>query len=435
MVYIVYNLLLILFSPAVLVYYLWRIFISRKSRDSWRGNLGALPRFADRPKGKKLIWLHVSSVGELVASLPIQDALRRIMPDAIIMLTTVTKTGNDLARKSAKEADAISYLPLDYPLLINRALNRVRPDVLVLMEAEVWPNLLAATRRRGIPIILTNGRISDFAMTRRPIWRWLASWAYANVAHCCMQTEDDAERVRSLGARPEAVHILGSTKFDRGGAMLPRDAVTTLKTDLGISDDDQIFIAGSTNPGEEEPVLTAYREMRNGSGRLRLIIAPRQIERAEEIRAMAASHGLKCARRSRKESLASGSDVLILDTLGELAEVYAVGDIAFVGGTFIPKGGHSLVQPILQGKPVLFGPYTFKTQDIAQMAIWEGVGFQVDDAHDLAVQGKALLSDADRRVRIDATCRRLVSENQGASARCAKLIAELLGTHADGVVE
>jgi 3-deoxy-D-manno-octulosonic-acid transferase len=427
LVYIVYNLLLLVFSPAVLVYYLWRVFISRKSRDSWRGNLGGLPCFADRPEGKKLIWLHAVSVGELVASLPIQDKLRRMMPDAIIMLTTVTKTGNDLARKSAKEADAISYLPLDYPLLINRALDRVRPDVLVLMEAEVWPNLLAATRRRNIPIVLANGRISDFAMTRRLIWRWLASWAYANVDHCCMQTEDDAERVRSLGARPETVHVLGSTKFDQGGAQLPSDAVAALKTDLGIPEGDQVFIAGSTNPGEDEPVLTAYAEMRNGSGRLRLVIAPRQIDRAEEIRTMAASHGLKCARRSRQESFASGSDVLILDTLGELAEVYAVGDIAFVGGTFIPKGGHSLVQPILQGKPVLFGPHTFKTRDIAQMAMWEGVGFEVDDAHDLAVQGKALLSNADRRAEIDATCRRLVSENHGASARGAQLITELLG--------
>lgn len=431
MVSIIYNLLLVVLSPLVIAYYLWRVFISRKSRHSWRENLGALPRFNDRPAGRKLIWLHAVSVGEVVASLPIQDELRRMMPDAIILLTTITKMGNDIARKSAKAADSISYLPLDYLQIVNRAFNRVRPDALIIMEAEIWPNLLAVAKRRGVPVILANGRIADKAMHQGLCQRWLMSWVYSNIDHCCMQTQTDGDRIRTLGARPETVRILGSTKFDQEGAQLPSDAVNALKIDLGIQDGDQVFVAGSTNPGEDEPVLAAFQEMRNGLGNLRLVIAPRQIERAEEIHAMAEGRGLKCARRSRKESFASGSDVLILDTLGELAKVYAAGDITFVGGTLIPKGGHSLIQPILQGKPVLFGPHTFKTRDIAQMVLEAGVGFEVGGGEELARQGKALLADTEHRTRIDTICRRLVSENQGASSRCAELVAGLLGVKVD----
>ncbi len=429
---IVYNLLLIILSPLGLVYYLWRVFVSRKARDSWRANLGALPCLADRPKDRKLIWLHAVSVGEVVASLPIQDELRRQMPDAIILLTTVTKTGNDIARKSAKAVDEISYLPLDLLPCINRALNRVRPDILILMEAEIWPNLLASVKRHGIPIVLANGRISDRTMKRGMVWRRLASWAYGMIDRFCMQTEEDAERIKALGARPEAVHVLGSTKFDQEGAQLPDDTVAALRTELGIPQGEQVFVAGSTNPGEDEPVLAAYKEMRNGTGGLRLIIAPRQIERADEIETIAEGLGIKCAKRSRKETFAPGVDALILDVFGELAKVYALGDITFVGGTLIPKGGHSLVQPILQGKPVFFGPHTFKTRDIARVAISAGVGFQVDDAQDLAAQGKALLSDAGRRAEIDSVCRRLVSANQGASARCAELVVSVLDGKAEG---
>lgn len=424
---IVYNLLLLILTPVAVFYYLWRVFVSRKSRASWRENLGALPCLADRPEGSELVWLHAVSVGEVVASLPILDEIRRLMPGATILLTTITKTGNDMAHKSAKAADVISYLPLDHPLLINRAFRRIRPDALIIMEAEIWPILLATAKRRGVPIILANGIITDLAMCRGPVARWLLSWAYSNIDHCCMQTEDDAAGIVSLGARPETVRVLGSTKFDQEGAQLPDEAVQILRTDLGIPNGDRVFVAGSTNPGEDEPVMEAFKEMRNGSGHMRLILAPRQITRADEIQAVAESQGLSCARRSKKENLSSGSDVLILDTLGELARTYAVADITFVGGTLIPKGGHSLIQPILQGKPVFFGPHIFKTRDIAQMALTAGVGFRINDARELASQGKAMLSDVHRRADIDAACHRLVAENQGAAVRCARLVAGLLG--------
>ncbi|MCL6629498.1 MAG: 3-deoxy-D-manno-octulosonic acid transferase [Armatimonadetes bacterium] len=423
----VYNLLLHLSLPGALIYYVWRVFISKKSRESWRHNLGGLPYLSDRPEGKKLIWLHAVSVGEYVASLPVQEELRRIVPDAMILVTTVTQTGNAMARKSAKEQDTVAYLPLDFPMFVNRGLDRVRPDVIVIMEAEMWPNFLAAAKRRNIPTILVNGRVSDRSLRRSRKWRWLISWAVSKFDYCCMQTNVDAERILALGAKSEAVCVCGNTKFDQEGAQLPHKAVESLRADLGLPEGIPVFVAGSTNPGEDEQVLEAFQIMRRTRADLRLIIAPRQIERGNEIQRMCEDRRLICARRSQKESCSANYDVLILDTFGELAAIYAVGEISFVGGSLIPKGGHSLFQPILQGKPVLFGPYTFKTRDMAQMAINAGVGFEVKDSNELAQRALELLQDVGRLAEIDVICRRLVSENRGASARCAEKVAELLG--------
>ena len=422
---ILYNLLLIVSMPIAFFYFLWRVFVSRKSNESWRQNLGALPKFSNRPANKKLIWIHAVSVGELVASLPIQEELRRLMPDSTILVTTITQTGNAMARQKAKSADAIAYFPLDYPWIVNKALNRVRPDVIVLMETEFWPNFLARANRRGIPIVLANGIISDRTMKRNRRWHWLVTWAVSSIDHCCMQNRESAERIIGLGAPQEKVRVLGSTKFDQESGRLSREAIGALQADLGLPDDATVFVAGSTNPGEEEPILEAFGNLRAGMPDLRLIIAPRQIERGDEVQAMVEARGLTCARRSKKEPFTT--DVLILDTFGELASIYAAGKISFVGGTLIPKGGHSLIQPILQGKPVLFGPHTFKTRDIAEMAIQAGVGFQVRDATELADCAKGLLSSEDRLASIDSACERLTSENVGASARCAELVVRLLG--------
>lgn len=425
MPYLIYNLLLLLSLPAALLYFLWRVLISRKASESWRDNLGGLPRLADRPADRKLVWLHAVSVGEVVASRPLQRELNRLMPDAMILLTTITRTANAVARDSAEHLDAIAYLPLDYPMILNRAFDRVRPDVLVIVEAEIWPNLLNAARRRGIPTVLVNGRVSDRTLRRGRRWRWLTSWATSNIDYCCMQTDADAERIQLMGAKPEAVRVLGNLKFDQEGAQLADNTVRLLRADLGLPDGYPALVAGSTNPGEDEPVLEAFCKMRRAFPNVRLIIAPRQIERGVEIRSLAERDGFRCSLRSNKKSAGEEWDVLVLDTFGELASAYAVGDIAFVGGSLIPKGGHSLFQPILQGKPVLFGPYTFKTRDMAQMAVSAGVGFEIRTGEELAERATALLSDTAERAKIEAACRKLVADNRGASERSATLIYDL----------
>lgn len=408
--------------PVAAVYYLWRIFIARKANESWRHNFGALPNMAARRDGVKLIWIHAASVGEVVASLPVQDELRRLIPEAMILVTTITQTGNAVARKVCASADEIGYLPLDYLPFVNRALNRVRPDVFVMVESEIWPNLLAAVKRRRIPTVLINGRFSDSSFKRSSKWRWLISWAVSNIDRCCAQTELDMQRLRAFGAH--SVSVVGSTKFDAEDGALPPTAIRALRDDLGLSDAARAIVAGSTNPGEEEILLAAFRTLRRNSADIRLILAPRQMERVGDIHALVESCGYSCARRSIG---IRDWDVLILDTYGELASVYAIGEIAFVGGTLVRKGGHSIIQPIIHGKPVLFGPHTFKTRTIAQMAIDAGVGFTVNGVHDLAATAATLLADERWRAEIESACVRLVRENRGASARCACTIMELMG--------
>ncbi|MHB1456720.1 MAG: 3-deoxy-D-manno-octulosonic acid transferase [Armatimonadota bacterium] len=427
---VLYNVLLLIALPGAFFLYMWWIFISRKANESWRENLGGLPKFAKRQSGKKLVWIHCASVGELAASLPVQDELRKMLPDALILVTTITQTGNAVARKSAEHADAVGYFPLDYLLFVNRALTAVKPDVFVMVETEMWPNFLSAAKKRNIPSAMINGKISVRSLSR--YWKWLLEWAASNIDFYGMQTEVDADRIRLLGVKHEAVKVLGNTKFDQEGRQLSDGTVRTLRTELGLSDDAQVIVAGSTNPGEDEPVLDAFLQIRAKYPCVKLIIAPRQLDRTEEIEIMCESRDLKAARRSRKDTSYGEYDVMILDTFGELAAVYAVGAVAFVGGSLIPKGGHSIIQPILQGKPVFFGQYTFKTKDIAQMATFAGVGFTVKDANDLADSIISVMSDTRILAEIEVACRKLVSENRGASVRCAEAIVKLMESKSEG---
>ncbi|MHB1001848.1 MAG: 3-deoxy-D-manno-octulosonic acid transferase [Armatimonadota bacterium] len=428
---ILYNILLFISLPGAFVYYLWRVFVIRKSNESWKENLGFLPKFSARQKGKKLIWIHAASVGEVVASLPVQDELRKLVPDAVILVTTITQTGNSVARKSAKNADAVAYFPLDYPIFVNRALSSMKPDVFVMVETEMWPNFLSAVKSRGIPSLLINGRISDRSVRRLRHWRWLMSWAASKIDCCCMQTQVDADRILMMGADQKSVRVLGSTKFDQEGCQIADGTVRSLRTDLKLPEGVPVFVAGSTNPGEDEPVLDAFMTMRKQIENLRLIIAPRQLERTLEIQGLIESRSLKCTRRSMKETSTDDYDVMILDTFGELGAIYAIGQAAFVGGSLIPKGGHSIIQPILQGKPVFFGPFTFKTKDIAQMAVSAGVGFEVSNADELAATALAVMSDYKALAEVEVACRRLVSDNRGASGRCAELIVQFMNSRSE----
>lgn len=420
---LIYNFLLLLLIPAAVVVFLWRIFVTGKSNEAWRANLGGLPRLSERGD-RKLVWFHAASVGQVVAALPIQREVKRLMPDATILMTTLSQPGNAMAKKQAVHADSFSYFPLDYPLFVWRALRRVRPDVFVMVEAEMWPNFLAMASLLGVPTVLVNGSISEKTVERSRRLKWLGIFGASRVDICCMQTDFDADRIRALGAREASIRILGNTKIDQDLGKLSADEVRELRAELGFEGGGPIFVAGSSNPGEDVPVIEAFGEMRKAFPDLRMIIAPRQIERAEEVQGLVEGAGFSCGRRSRGEG---GRDVLVLDTLGELASVYAVGELAFVGGSLIPKGCHSLIQPIIQGKPVLFGPHTFRTGDVARTAIAAGVGFKVADAAELGRLGTGLLSDDARRRDVEAACASLVAENEGAAARCAEVIAEAAG--------
>ncbi|MBI2844130.1 MAG: 3-deoxy-D-manno-octulosonic acid transferase, partial [Armatimonadetes bacterium] len=426
---VLYNLFLLVLIPLLVCYYLYRVFGSGKSRGSWRQQMGLLPEEVRRRSARPRVWLQVVSVGEVVASTSIVNELKRLVPDVELVISTTTATGQEMARRSIPDAEHVIYFPLDLPAVVRRSIEVVQPDVFVSVESEIWPNFLSAVRQEGIPALVVNGIISDrtyrWGMRLRPTYKW----ALSNVRRFLMQTSADAERIISLGAPRDRVEVCGNCKFDQENGALSREEFEEMRRRFGFTNGRRVFIAGSTNPGEEEPVLGAFLAARKEHPDLSLVLAPRQIDRAESIQEMVRSLGLACCRRSEPESAVSGRDVVILDTFGELANVYGIGDVAFVGGSLIPKGGHNILQPIAHGKPVLFGPFMHKARDVVSQAKAAGVGFEVSDGSDLGRRVADLLASPEKLEIIHLNAISMMERNRGASRRCAEAIAQVMAGH------
>lgn len=422
-----YNLILLALSPVLAGYYAWRVFGSRKSRRAWRQQLGLVPESVRQRSERPRAWIHAVSVGEAVASAPIFRELRRLVPDAEMVVSTMTTTGQEMARKSIPEAEHAIYFPLDIPSIVRRYISTVKPDVFVSVESEIWPNFLAAAHARNIPVLMVNGIVSDrtvrWGRRLRPLYRW----ALSKVDRFLMQTPADADRIIALGAPPERVEVVGNCKFDQESDALAPNEADEIRQRFGFANGRRVLVAGSTNPGEDGPVLTAFQIARESHPDLRLVLAPRQIERADSIDEMVRTRGLSCGRRSAAGSLTGSEDVVILDTFGELASVYGICDVAFVGGSLIRKGGHNILQPMAHGKPVFFGPHMFKARDLVAQAKAAGVGFEVKDGEDLGRRVASLLSDPEVLADIRERALEIMRRNRGASRRCAEAIAEALG--------
>lgn len=424
MIFLIYNVALLILSPAIALFILCRIFISGKSRKSWRQQMGSV----DLPSGvesKHRIWVHAVSVGESVASAAVVSELKSMLPDTAVLVSTTTATGQEMAHKSIKDADGFFYFPFDLVPFVSRSIGRVKPVVFASTDTEIWPNFLHIARRRGVRTAMINGTVSDRTMRGARKVPWLYRWAMSNIDLFCMQSQADAERITALGADPARVRVTGNCKADQSVAPLTDAEKAELRRSIGVVDGQGVFVAGSTNPGEDGPVLDAYLAVRAGHPSLKLVIAPRQIERGEEVRQMAAERGLTCGLRSDPATTTGAEDVVILDTFGELAAVYAIADVAFVGGSLIPRGCHSILQPISQGKPVFFGPYTFKAKDLVAQAKAAGVGFEVRDGAHLGEVVSDMLGDRARLSDISDRCAKMMQANLGASRRTAEALAEL----------
>lgn len=427
MMSILYNLLLLFLSPVLAVYYVWRVLGTKKSRRSWRQQMGLLPDSIGRQSSHPRIWIQAVSVGETVAASPIIRELRRIIPEAELIVSTTTTTGQKMARKALPEADHIIYFPIDLIPFVRRSFSAVNPDIFVCVESEIWPNFLAHARSRGIPAIVVNGIVSENTLRWGKRLRFIYKWALSNVEQFLMQTDEDARRIIELGAPEDRVMVVGNCKFDQKMEPLTPEQIRKIRLKYGLTNGQRVIVAGSTNPGEDEPVLDAFKITRQVHPDLKLIIAPRQIERTDEIAQMAEARGFSCGRRSLSKKLTGKEDVIILDTFGELAAVYGIGEAAFVGGSLIPKGGHNILQPIAQGKPVFFGPFTFKARDLVAQAKSAGVGFEIRNANELGRQITDFLSNADALNDIRAKALEMIGVNKGASKRCAEAILAAMG--------
>ena len=426
--YVGYNTTIAVTSPLWMVYLV--VHGARRGRglSALREQLGFLGHQVSEGTAPR-IWIHAASAGETVASMPIVNGIAETLPDAEIVFSYTTPAGRQIARSKMGVCKHLFYFPLDLPGAVRRSLAAVRPKVYASVEAEIWPNLLHHAHAMGVRTAVLNGVVTDRTLRRaRALMAgWVFRWALGSVDRFCMQTDKDAAKIISLGARESHVTVMGNTKFDEPFPELTEDDRRSLLAEFRFPETSEVIVAGSTNPGEEEPVLDAFIEAAKVRNSLKLIIAPRHIERAKEIVSLTRSRGLRVGLRTRPSELVGTEDVVVLNTLGDLARVYGISAVAFVGGTLIPKGGHNLLQPVAQGKPVLFGPYTFKTADVADMVVDASVGFRVRGADDLGARIVELLSAKSRLVEIAEAANRLIAANKGAAARCVEAIAGLYG--------
>ena len=418
-----YNVVLALGFVIGLPWFLWKGRSSGKYLRTFRERMGRLPVYLNLD-GDRSIWIHAVSVGEVLAARPLVPALRERFPGHRIFLSTTTVTGNEVAKKSIRGLDGLFFAPFDFPHAVRRALEVVNPALLLLVETELWPNLIHEASRRGARVALVNGRISPRSFPRyKRLGRFL-SRVLSEIDLFLMQGETHAERIRAMAAPPERVRVTGNLKFDAVEAGRPPERLARL---IQSGPSRPLWVAGSTVAGEEPLVLAAFHRVRERVPNARLLVAPRHPERFAEAQRLVESAGFRCERRSGLGPGGwSNGAVLLLDTLGELAHVYALASVVFVGGSLVASGGHNILEPAVAGKPVLVGPHMENFQEIADTFRAEGAIVQVASADELGREVADLLLDEPRRRELGERARGLVGRNRGAVGRTTDALVPLL---------
>jgi 3-deoxy-D-manno-octulosonic-acid transferase len=365
-------------------------------------------------------------LGEVVAVAPLAKALHSRYPGHRMIVSTVTETGREAVEQRLAGIAEHRYAPLDFLWVVSRVVDRWRPALYLFVETELWPNLLWTLRARGVPAVLVNGRLSSRSFSRQRIG-WLRSFyrsVIRSLSLCLMQSDRDAQRIIELGADRQAVHVTGNIKFDQPLPEAKPDE--TLRAKLGVAPEEHLFLAGSTHAGEEEVLVGAYREIVKDHPATVLMLAPRHIERAEQVCRVVQEAGLPLQRRSQSNRIGSGPRAIVMDTRGELARAYREATVAFVGGTLMPVGGHNLLEPAVWGKPVLFGPYTDHCAEVAELLLRAGGGCRVDGVDALVRIVSRWLADRAVCAAAGQAAQRVVLENQGALMKSLALIESCL---------
>jgi 3-deoxy-D-manno-octulosonic-acid transferase len=408
----------------LLYLFIWPVLaLMKKTRDGFWQRLGFYGDLVPTG-GQPRIWLHGASAGDLLALAPMIDRLRARYPDAKVILSTITNTGHLMARERlSKKIDAVVYAPWDLLGATRRAARALKPDLLVLEYTEIWPNLIRAAHDSGARIALTNGRFSPRHLGRYRRFFRLIGNPLDDIDLFLMREAEEAERVLLLGAARERVLTTGNTKFDALAPLAEAVEDHALREALGVPLDGRLWIAGSTHEGEEEQLLAAFSELVKQTPDLRLVIAPRYIERADRVLALIAAAGLHGGLRSKHNP--ERAPVVVLDSIGELARAYRLATLVFVGGSFTTRGGQNILEPAAQGKPVLFGPHMENFRDSVQVLVGRG-GIQVNDvAHLVRVMGE-LLARPESITSLGELARTAVRTVSGASDRNIDALARLV---------
>lgn len=370
------------------------------------------------------------SVGEAAAAVPLVEAIARRWPELSVVMTTVTPTGARVVADRLRGTVAHRYFPLDLPGPVRRAIDAVRPRFFIGMETELWPNFLRALARRGVPAMIANGRISDRSFRRYHRVRFLTARMLRDIAVFAMQSQEDARRIIALGAPPGRVVVTGNLKTDLTPAEAGGEAVWQQL--LGLATNEPVWIAGSTHRGEETVVLDAYARLRRRYPDLVLLLAPRHPERVPEVERLAADRQLATVRRSELPASRERAPVIVLDTVGELAKIYSVASVVFVGGSLVPTGGHNMLEPALLRKPVLYGPHTTNFRESAELLLAAGGAVLVDEPERLELRVAELLADPARRSRMGEAGLHAVIGRQGALKQIMQLVERHLVAPAHG---
>lgn len=427
--YLAYSILsffgLLLASP----WFLYQGLRHGKYLGSVGQRLGYLP-IALNVDGEPSIWIHAVSVGETLTVKALIDDLRAQYPKLRLFLSTTTIAGQQVAKKNLQHVDAVFYFPFDWLFTVRRTLDVVKPRMFVMMETEIWPNLLRECRARGIRTVVINGRISARSFPRYRLVRPLFRRVLADIDRFCMQGDESARRIVDLGADPKRVTVTGSLKFDSLQAPLPaalgRSREPVLRY-FRLAPTRIVLVAGSTMKPEDSAVLRAFARIRSIAPGALLVIAPRQRERFAEVEKLALDEGFTVSRRSELPiDSEPKTDVVVLDTFGELAQVYQLATIVFVGGSLADHGGHNILEPAVFGKPIVFGPHMHNFREIAEAFLANAAGVQVQSERELEEALRNLVTDPVRRASLGAAARALVDANRGAKDKTMAVIADLL---------
>ncbi|MDD2752673.1 MAG: 3-deoxy-D-manno-octulosonic acid transferase [Candidatus Omnitrophica bacterium] len=420
---IFYNLIFLLVSLVFLPLYLFK----GKFHKGFSLRLGILPKGL---KFNRPVWIHAVSVGEAATIKGLLAQLRNDFPQKQFVISTVTPTGNQIAKSLAREKDFVTYLPLDFSFIVQKVFRQINPEIAIIAETEIWPNLISVLFKKKIPIIIINGRISDHSFRGYLAIKLFLKPVLNKVTFFCVQSPRDKERLSALGVAEEKIKVTGNMKFDvslpAANQLIPQGRIKEI---LGLKAGDRLFIAASTHSGEEEIILSAYQALLKNFPALKLLIAPRHPQRSKEIAAKIADAGFNpffLSKINIDTTEGSQAKVFLLDTVGQLTSFFQAADLVFMGGSLIKKGGHNILEPAGLNKPVIFGPQMFNFRDIATLFLDSQAAILVHCAEEIAQKAKYLFEHPEKVKEMTVIAQKLIAQNQGATERNRKIIRDLL---------
>ena len=425
---LLYNLAAILVVIIIIPVFAIRSIREKGFVERIKQSLGIFPEGALDPVAKKnCIWVHAASVGEIVATSPLIKEFRREFPKSPILVSVVTTSGYEMANRIIKDADSIIYFPLDLPFVAASVLRRIHPRIFLNVETELWPNFFMTARQMHIPVMMVNGRISEKSVRRYKYMFSILTDMISTVKFFAMQSSIDANYIKQLGAPEELVTVTGNTKFDQTYTDVTPEQKANFLSSMGLKASDKILIAGSTHRNEENYILKAFRAVRENNPNTKLIIAPRETLRTREVLTICKSSDFKVATRTElQKRQPENEDIVVIDTVGELGQIYSVGDVIYVGGSLVTHGGHNILEPAAHGKAIIVGHHMENFKDTHALFKNRDACVTVDSPEELVEETKKLFDDTERRKQLEEETFKIVQENRGAARKSAVLLRKVL---------